>query len=329
MKFSITPSRITSQIVQSMTLIAKNIGLIEGAHLAQPDVQLRRKNRIQTIHASLAIEGNTLNRKQVTALLDDKPVIGPQKEILEVQNALAVYAQLAELDPLSMPSLLQTHALMMRGLMAGAGSFRKGPVGVLRENNIFHEAPDWERVEPMMQALFSYLKSDGDHLLIKSCRFHYQLEYIHPFMDGNGRMGRLWQTLLLMLYHPIFEFLPMEYFIHKNQQDYYRSLVKGDDTGDCTEFVTFNLEQIALALKLLTEDTRGITLSAENRLGIAGKVLENKTFSRKEYQNILKTISTATASRDLSLGIKIGLLVRSGDKRTARYRFNFDSHNLG
>jgi len=320
---------MTSRIIQAVANIAKNIGRLEGTHLIQPDLRLRRKTRIQTVQASLGIEGNTLTQGQITALLDNKRVIGPQKEITEVKNALAAYQQLAEFKIFSMNSFLKAHAVMMNGLVGHLGSFRHSPIGVLRENKIFHTAPDWEYVESMMQALFRYLGESEDHPLIKSSRFHFQLEHIHPFLDGNGRMGRLWQTCLLMQYHPVFESLPVERLIYKNRHEYYRALAKGDDTGDCTEFITFILDQIALSLTSLTEDMRGITLTAEKRLEIARKAFAEKRFSRKDYQKLLKTISTATASRDLNKGVSLDLLARTGDKRTTVYRFRFDNHDLG
>ncbi len=321
MKYNIAPCQITSEIVNTLAAIAESIGQLEGVNLIQPGPQLRRKNRIRTIQASLAIEGNSLTRNQVTALLDKKRVIGPPQDILEVQNAITAYRRLAEFKPLAMDSLLEAHGIMMKGLVADPGSLRQGPIGVIRENNIFHEAPHWKKVELMMQALFHYLNESDDHLLIKSSRFHFQLEHIHPFIDGNGRIGRLWQTLLLMLYHPVFEFLPVEHLIRERQQEYYGALAKGDDTGDCTVFVAFILAQIEKSLKQLIEETRGVTLTAGNRLGIARTAFGEKTFSRKEYQNLLKTISTATASRDLHQGVMMGLLKRSGDKRTSVYQF--------
>jgi len=321
MNTNITFCQITSEIVNSVAAIAENIGQMEGVSLIRPGPQLRRKNRIRTIQASLAIEGNSLTRDQVTALLDQKRVVGPPQDIAEVQNAIVAYRNLADFTPVSMNSLLDAHGIMMKGLMADPGSLRQGPIGVIRENNIFHEAPHWEKVESMMAALFNYLKGGDDHPLIKSSRFHFQLEHIHPFIDGNGRIGRLWQTRLLMLYHPVFEYLPVEQLIREHQQEYYRSLARGEDTGDCTDFVVFILAQIEQALKQLIEDTRGVTLTAEKRLEIARTALGEKNFSRKDYQNLLKTISTATASRDLQQGVKMGLLKRSGDKRTAVYQF--------
>lgn len=304
-----------------MTSIAESVGQLEGVKLYQPSPSLRRRNRIKTIQSSLSIEGNSLTREQVTALLDNKRVIGPQKDVVAVRNAIEVYARLASFDPVSLVSFLDAHRMVMAGLVGTAGSLRKTPIGVVREGDIFHEAPEWEHVASLMQALFDYLKASDDHVLLKSSRFHYQLEYIHPFEDGNGRMGRLWQTRLLMEYHPIFEFLPVEEQIRARQGDYYRELAIGDDSGDCTGFVGFMLELILESLRGLLIDTRSVTLRAPNRLEMALAHFENATFSRKDYQAFFKTISTATASRDLQYGVKRGLLVKSGDKRTAVYRY--------
>jgi len=321
MKHDITPCQFTSEIVNTLAGAAESIGRLQGVNLIRPSPQLRRKNRIRTIQASLAIEGNTLAWDQITALFDEKRVIGPPQDILEVQNAIAAYQRLAVFKPLSMDSLFQAHGIMMKGLVADPGMLRRGPIGVIRENNIFHEAPHWKKVEPMMQALFNYLNKSDDHPLVKSSRFHFQLAHIHPFMDGNGRIGRLWQTCLLMRYHPVFEFLPVENLIRKHQQAYYRALAKGDDTGDCTVFVAFILAQIEKSLNQLIEETRGVTVTPGNRLEIARNAFGKKTFSRKDYQNLLKSISSATASRDLHQGVKMGLLRRTGEKRTAVYRF--------
>ena len=321
MTIEITACQITTEMTSQLVVIAESIGQLTGVNLVKPAPRLRRENRIRTIHASLAIEGNSLTREQVGALLNKQRVIGPRQDILEVQNAITAYDRLSAFDPFSPDSLLEAHGILMAGVMENPGALRRGPIGVLREKDIFHEAPHWEKVAPMMQSLFDYLNTSRDHLLIRSCRFHFQLEHIHPFTDGNGRLGRLWQTALLMRYHPVFEFLPVEHLIREHQREYYRLLAAGDDSGDCTAFVAFLLLQIEKALHLLIDDTRGITHTNESRLEIARAGMGEKTFSRKDYQNLFKTISTATASRDLQHGIDTGVLVRSGDKRTAVYKF--------
>ncbi|MCB2146075.1 MAG: Fic family protein [Deltaproteobacteria bacterium] len=208
----------------------------------------------------------------------------------------------------------------MEGLIPSAGALRKEPIGVLRPGDIFHEAPPRKHVDPMMQALFAYLKTTDDHWLLKSCRFHFQLENIHPFVDGNGRMGRLWQTRILMEYHPIFEFLPVEDLIKERQNNYYRELSTGDDTGDCTGLVVLMLALIRESLADLVTAIRSVTLPAADRLELAAQSFGDNSFSRKDYQAIFKTISTATASRDLQLGVNMGIFAKTADKRTAVYR---------
>ena len=247
-------------------------------------------------------------------------MIGLSRDILEATNAIQVYLQIDTFAPLSINSFLNAHGLLMEGLIPSAGSLRKEPIGVLRPGDIFHEAPPWKQVGPMMQALFAYLKATDDHWLLKSCRFHFQLAHIHPFVDGNGRMGRLWQTRLLMEYHPIFEFLPVEDLIKECQSDYYRELAAGEDTGDCTGFVALMLTLTLESLNALMADTRSVTLTALDRLDIAAQSFGEASFSRKEYQGLFRTISTATASRDLQLGVKKKLLKKSGNRRTAIYR---------
>jgi Fic family protein len=321
MKYEPAPYQITPRILDMLTLIAEQVGKLEGMNLLRPSPRLRRKNRIHAVQSSLAIEGNTLSVEQVTALRDGKRVIGPRKDILEVENAFEAYGALSNYSPFSPEALLDAHSVLMQGLLPEPGTFRRQPIGIIRENDIFHQAPDWKEVGPMMEGLFTYLNESSDHLLIKSCRFHYQLEYIHPFPDGNGRMGRLWQTRILMAYHPVFEYLPVEHLVIQNQGEYYQRLAQSDSTGDCTAFIDFMLVQINDALKMLLAGTRSATISPADRLEQFKVRFQGNMFSRKDYQDIFKSISTATASRDLSHGVKTGLLERTGDRRTAVYRF--------
>jgi Fic family protein len=321
MKTTIIPFQLNTRIANTLAAVAEAVGKLSAVALQKPSPMLCRKNRIRTIQASLAIEGNSLTFEQVTALLDKKRVIGPQQDILEVQNAIETYRQIGTFDPFSLTSFLDAHRRLMEGLVASQGRLRKRPIAVVRPGEILYKAPVWQKVAPMMAALFEYLEKSEDHVVIKSCRFHYQLEYIHPFMDGNGRMGRLWQSRLLMQYHPVFEFLPVEDLIRSNQELYYRHLAKADDAGDCTEFIAFLLEQINASLGQLLADTRSVTLSASDRLEFAQSIFKKTAFSRKDYQLHLKSISNATASRDLKHGVAIGWLQKTGDKRTTTYIF--------
>ncbi|WP_319526135.1 Fic family protein [uncultured Desulfosarcina sp.] len=276
MKQNISHYRGTPAVIKRLTDIAKLIGNLEGVNMRHPSPKLRRKNRIQTIQASLSIEGNSLTHDQVTALIDNKSVIGPSQDILEVRNAFAVYRQLGDFDPHSVASLLKAHRVLMNGLIQTAGALRKEAIGVLRPGDRFHEAPHWHDVEPMLQSLFDYIETTEDHLLVQSCRFHYQLEYIHPFVDGNGRMGRLWQTLLLMQYHPTFEFLPIENFIKNHQKEYYRELAAGDDTGDCTGFVVLML---TLINEVLSELYTASKIIAHKRLRVLFGLLQKRNWA--------------------------------------------------
>jgi Fic family protein len=321
MKANIHRCLMTPKTIGLLARIAELVGVLEGIKLQKPSPTLRHSNRIQTIHASLAIEGNSLTRGQVTAILDNKPVIGPRQDIAEVKNAIRVYKTIDALDPLSLDDFLNAHSVLMEGLATPAGHFRKGPIGVLRQGDIFHEAPPWQQVGSMMRTLFAYLETTEDHWVLQSCRFHFELECIHPFIDGNGRMGRLWQTVLLMQYHPIFEFLPVEDYIKANQNAYYRELAAGEDSGDCSGFVLLMLELIRVSLENLIDTTQSVTLTPNERLEIAAHSIGKASFSRKEYLSVFKTISTATASRDLQQGVKTGLLHKNGDKRLTRYRF--------
>lgn len=320
MDYTPAPYEITPEILNALASVAEQVGKLEGMNLLRPAPALRRKNRIRTVHSSLSIEGNTLSLDQVTALLNEKRVIGPQKEILEVKNAFSAYGSLSNYDPFSLDALLKAHRTLMKGLVPKPGGFRRQAVGMILGNDIFHEAPHWKQVVPSMNGLFAYLNESSDHLLIKSCRFHYQLEYIHPFEDGNGRMGRLWQTRLLMAHHPVFEYLPVEHLVVEHQGDYYKALAGSDSAGDCTPFIDFMLVQIDSALKILMAETRSVTVTPADRLAQFKNRLHQKTFSRRDYQNVFKSISSATASRDLSHGVETGLLERIGDKRTAVYR---------
>lgn len=207
-------------------------------------LRLRKVNRVKTVHSSLAIEGNILSEGDVTAILEGKPVIAPERQILEVKNAIKTYGLYSSLDPFSIEDLLRAHRTMMCGLIDDAGIFRKKGVGVFDGTDVIHVAPPAERVKDLMEDLFAWLASSPDHLLVRSCVFHYEFEFIHPFSDGNGRMGRLWQSLILGKLNPIFEHLPIETMVYAHQQDYYQAIRQSSSEGDSQPFIDFMLHEI-------------------------------------------------------------------------------------
>ena len=236
---------------KAINLIAKISSQLEryAIRMEQEDtLRLRRANRIKTIHSSLAIEGNTLSEGEVLAVLEGKKVVAPLKEIQEVKNAIKTYELYPKLNPFSIQDLLLAHGTMMAGLVDEAGMFRKGGVGVFDGDKPIHIAPPADRVRDLMSDLFGWLENAGDHLLIRSCVFHYEFEFIHPFADGNGRIGRLWQSLILGRLNPVFEHLPVENMVYSNQQAYYHAINRSSDLGDSGPFIDFMLEEILNAL---------------------------------------------------------------------------------
>lgn len=314
------PYSITHQILASVASISQKIGEVKTAYLVQPSAELRKRNRIKTIQSSLEIEGNTLTTEQITAILENKRVIAPEKDILEVKNAIETYKYLDSFKPYSLKSLCNAHKLLMKGLVEDAGKLRTKGVGIVKGSEVAHVAPPYHRVKSLLQELLDYAKNDKDLLLIKSCVFHYEFEFIHPFADGNGRMGRLWQTVLLMQAYPVFEYLPVEMLIKQRQAEYYNALAKSDKAGDSTAFVEFMLSVIDDALEELLS-SQPVHLTAEDRIRLFRNQAKDEIFSRKEYMRYFKDISTATASRDLKQATEAGILNKSGDGRVTVYRF--------
>ena len=240
---------------QAVLMVAEISTLLERYDIvlkANDNLKLRRINKIKTIQSTLAIEGNTLSEKQITDIINGKKVIAPLKEIQEVRNAIAAYDLFSELDPFSVSDLLKAHRVMMNALIDLPGHFRSGGAAVADGQQILHIAPPASLVPGEIQALFHWLVSSPDHWLIKSSVFHYEFEYIHPFADGNGRLGRLWQSLILTRLHPLFQHLPIETMVHGNQQLYYQSINASSTANDCGIFIDFMLREILNALKLHT-----------------------------------------------------------------------------
>lgn len=309
----------TAKIISLSTEIGRLLGVVDATNLRKPPTALRKKNKVKTIRASLAIEGNTLSEEQITALLENKRVIGPVKDIKEVQNAIQVYEQLSDFDAFSKTSYLRAHEVLMSGLVERPGQFRTGSVGVVQGDRIAHLAPPGWNVDNLMSDLFNYLERSEDNLIIKSCVFHYEMEFIHPFMDGNGRMGRLWQTLILMRENPVFEYLPIELEIKKSQEAYYQVLSQCDKEGLSTKFIEYILDKIKLSLEELVSLPQA-PLSDLDRLHYFLSQMTAGSFTRKDYQRVFPKISSATATRDLRKGIEAGLLLRSGTDRLSTYQ---------
>lgn len=312
------PYTISSQILNLVSEVAHKIGEVNASFLTKQSPELRKQNRIRTIQASLAIEGNTLAIDQVTAILDKKRVIGPPKDIAEVNNAIQVYAQLSKYHPYTEKAFLSAHKTLMQGLVKYPGKYRQSGVGIVKGQTIAHLAPPAAQVPVLMKQLFQYLRNDEEAILIKSCVFHYEVEFIHPFADGNGRMGRLWQTLILMQQYPVFEYLPFETLISKHQQEYYQALSISDKRGESTYFIVFMLGILRNALDELLKERTG-PISSLERIGlfITSGV---RSFTRKDYMAYFKTVSSATASRDLQLAVQKKLIKKQGEKNQTSYQ---------
>ncbi len=312
------PYDITPKILNLVHSISSKLGEVNATFLNKQSPQLRKQNRIKTIHSSLQIEGNTLSEEQITAIVENKRVIGPEKDILEVQNAIKVYENLQEFNYLSHKSFLKAHEKIMKGLIVSAGKYRNQSVGIVKGDKVAHVAPPHENVTFLMNDLFEYLKDRSELTLIKSCVFHYEMEFIHPFLDGNGRMGRLWQTLILMREFPVFEFLPFETLISQTQDEYYKALAICDKSGKSTYFIEYMLSVIDKSLEGLL-DYNNRVLKDIDRLDYF-KNLGIKEFSRKDYMNVFKNLSSATASRDLKKGIELAYFEAIGSLNQTKYK---------
>lgn len=315
------PFSITANVLGEVGQIERLIGRIEAFQQLKPQPYLRKSNRIRTVQGSLAIEGNTLDLEQVTAIIEGKPVIGDKEEVQAVLNAIKVYEGMGRFDPFSIKDLLEAHKVMMDDLVAGAGKWRSTNVGIMKGAVVSHVAPQADRVSHLMDELFRFAKNEEHHLLIRGCVFHYELEFIHPFVDGNGRLGRFWHSLLLYRYHSVFEYIPVESLIKENQKDYYDALEKADSLGDSTVFVEFSLSIIHQALDDFLNALRPMPLRPERRLDIAYAHFAGTPFARKDYLKYFKNISTATASRDLKLGIEKQLLSKKGEGAQTMYQY--------
>ncbi|MBU0946515.1 MAG: Fic family protein [Proteobacteria bacterium] len=277
------PYTITPVILNLVAHISETVGRLTVLSDNAKALRLRRINRIRTIRGSLAIEGNTLSKEQITAILDGKRVIAPSREIQEVRNAIAVYNRFESWRPEVETEILEAHRIMMAGLVDEAGTYRCGGVGVMSGDQVIHMAPPVDRVRALMHDLFLWLSSSEEHPLITSSVFHYEFEFIHPFADGNGRIGRLWQTLVLARWKPFFADVPVESLVHEHQKDYYQSLQQSTEQTDSAPFIEFMLRMILDAiLTVAPQVTPQVTPQVKRLL----KILQGE-MNREALQGVL------------------------------------------
>jgi Fic family protein len=266
------PYEINTSILNKVAAIMKMIGKFSSINNLSTQPLLRRKNQIKSIYSSLAIENNQLSESQVKDLINGKLVIGPQKDIIEVQNAIKVYEHIQDINPFSQKDLLKYHEILMTSLVSDAGSYRKGQVGVFDDEKAIFMAPPADRVPALMNNLYDYMNHYDENILIKSCVFHYEFEFIHPFSDGNGRMGRLFQTCLLANEEELFYYLPVESNIKKKQQAYYDAISKSNQEGASTVFIEFMLDAIIETmnetLKQSNIETGSLSIQAKKLLTV-------------------------------------------------------------
>ena len=255
------PFTMTEEITNLVIEIGEQVGVVAAYDSLQPNPTLRRESRIKSIHSSLAIEQNTLTLEQVSDVIDGKRVLGPPQDIREVMNAYEAYERVASLDPYSVKNLLLAHRIMMEGLVKEAGRFRSGNVGVYAGDRLIHAGTPANYVPELIDQLFNWLKQSKLHPLVKSCIFHYEFEFIHPFADGNGRTGRLWQSLILQKWKSFFAWLPVETLMHEHQDEYYEALNASNTKGESTIFVTFMLQIIRDALAEIIEKYVPVTVT--------------------------------------------------------------------
>ena len=327
MKNKKPPFEITNAIIGYVAEIAELVGKLTSTNQLSANPTLRRTNRIRTIHGSLAIEQNTLTLEQVTAVLNGKQVLAPPKDIAEVKNAYEIYERLDELNPFSVDDLLTTHGIMTRGLVDESGVFRSKPVGVVdQEGHVLHFGTLPQYVPNLVMELLDWVKNSDVHMLIRSCVFHYELELIHPFADGNGRVGRLWHTLLLSKWNPAFAWLPVESIIHDRQQEYYAAINASNDAGESTVFIEFMLSAIKASLIDAISTSDELSDGPMDKAAVRWKQIEKYLETHPYIMNVdvraLCGVSAATANRILAGLVSERKLVKYHEGGHWAYRLN-------
>jgi Fic family protein len=308
------PYTITSKIIHLIAQISESIGRLTALTQIQDSLKLRKANRIRTIQGSLAIEGNTLSTEQITAILNGKTIIAPPKEVQEVRNALKAYEEIQDWNPDQESHLLKAHQILMTGLIDDVGQYRHGGVGVMSGDQVVHMAPPANQVHRLMGELLQWLAEGNEHPLIQSSVFHYEFEFIHPFADGNGRMGRmgrLWQTLILSQWNPIFLNIPVESLIYQNQKAYYDALQASTDRSDSAPFIEFILQMILDAI-LSSDASDQDTAQASDQVKRLIQNMELKEYSLTELMALLDLSHRATFQKNyLTPALEAGVVERT------------------
>lgn len=286
------PFEITSKMIELISNISEKVGEITSIQNNPYHIQLRKENRIKTIHSSLAIENNSLSLEQITAIIDGKKVLGNPNEIKEVKNSIQAYDLLLTLNPYNEKDLLKSHKLMMQELVENSGKYRSDGVGIFDGEKVVHVAPPAKRVPQLMTDLFEWLKKSDVHPLIKSCVFHYEFEFIHPFQDGNGRMGRLWQTVILKEWKEVFAWLPVETLVKENQKEYYSVLGVSDNAANSTKFIEFMLSIILNTIEEIVNTENEVTVKVTQKVTVNQKKIlkaieNNPHITQEELANII------------------------------------------
>lgn len=317
------PFTITSKIIDYISRISEKIGEINSLENSPHQVKLRKENRIKTIHSSLAIENNSLTIEQITAIIEGKRVLGSPNEIQEVKNAVQTYELLLKLNPYEERDLLQAHALMMHDLVSHNGKYRNEGVGIFDGNQVVHLAPPADRVPALMADLFNWLNASDVHPLIKSCVFHYEFEFIHPFQDGNGRMGRLWQTAILKEWKDVFAWIPVESLIKENQLEYYNALNSSDSSADSTSFIEFMLSLLLKTIEEIIETEKKVTVKVSvrvtvNQQRILDAIQANPFVTQEELAQIIG-LSRKSIIQNMKKLQENGLLKRVGADKNGHW----------
>lgn len=320
------PYDITDEMLELTSEIMESLGQLYGVNELEKLPRLRRISRIKSIHSSLAIENNTLTIEQVTDVIEGKRVLGPQEDIHAVKNAFDAYNNLDGIDPYEIKDLLKIHGIMMKGLVSEAGCLRTAQVGVYNEKGeVIHIAPPHDMVPKLMLQLFDWAKNSKTQMLIKSSIFHYEFEFIHPFRDGNGRMGRLWQTALLASWKPIFEWIPIESIIKDNQEKYYEAIQLATSEGKSNRIIVFMLSAINSAIKDIANDTNRHYNHVNKQITALLGVMDSYPMTAMEIMGKLKLKSRDGFRKNYLLpAIQAGLIgMTVPDKPTSRNQMYF------